>query len=117
MLQNALPAFGLLLIMVVLAVVLKRMRHHLPRPGGQEGPALRTLSSLSLGPHQRMVTVQVGEGADSVCLVLGVTPGSVQTLHSMALPTDPTPLASPGSAPGPFAARLAQLTKARHGSR
>jgi len=115
MLQNALPAFGLLLIMVVMAVVLKRMRHHLPRVTGQQGPPLRVLSSVSLGPQQRMVTVQVGEGTDSICLVLGVAPGAVQTLHTLPLPPQP---ASPSGLPeqGSFAARLTQLTKARHGT-
>jgi flagellar protein FliO/FliZ len=115
MLQNALPAFGLLLIMVVVAIVLKRMRQHLPRVAGQDGPYLRVLSSVSLGPQQRMVTVQVGEGADSICLVLGVAPGAVQTLHSLPLPTPVVP-PSTGPVNGPFAARLAQLTKARHGT-
>lgn len=112
MLQNALPAFGLLLIMVVVAVVLKRMRHHLPRVAGQEGPHLRVLSSVSLGPQQRMVTVQVGEGSDSLCLVLGVAPGAIQTLHTLPMPAaqDAAPL-PPASA---FASRLAQLTKVRH---
>lgn len=115
MLQNALPALGLLLIMVVVAIVLKRMRHHLPRVAGQDGPHLRVLSSVSLGPQQRMVTVQVGEGADSICLVLGVAPGAIQTLHTLPMPA---PLTAPASSPAnsPFAARLAQLTKARHGT-
>jgi len=115
MLQNALPAFGLLLILVVMAIVLKRMRHHLPRVTGQEGPPLRVLTSVSLGPQQRLVTVLVGEGADSTCLVLGVAPGAVQTLHSLPLPSQP---ASTASMPAntSFSARLAQLTKARHGT-
>jgi len=115
MLQNALPAFGLLLIMVVMAVVLKRMRHHLPRVTGQEGPAVRVLSSISLGPQQRVVTLKVGEGTDSICLVLGVAPGTVQTLHTLPLP--PQPPATPGLPQSSgFAARLSQLTKAHHGT-
>ncbi|HMN92461.1 MAG TPA: flagellar biosynthetic protein FliO [Hydrogenophaga sp.] len=112
-LQNALPALGLLLIMVVMAIVLKRMRHHLPRVSGQEGPPLRVLSSVSLGPQHRMVTVQVGEGHDAVCLLVGVAPGAMHTLHS--LPTPAAGLQAPAaSAPPGFAARLAQLTKVRH---
>ena len=76
---------------------------------GQQGPALRVLSSLSLGPQQRVVTVQVGQGEHATCLVLGVAPGAVQTLHSLPLPPD-TALPAPGATATGFAARLAQLT-------
>ena len=113
MLQNAAPALALLVIMVVLALVLQRFRRHIPGAATQGGPKLQVLSSLSLGPQQRVVTVQVGQGDDAVCLVLGVAAGSVQALHQMPLP--PTAPASPadGSAPQGFAARLAQLTQPR----
>ena len=113
MLQNALPAIGLLMIMVVMALVLKRMRPHLPRVGAQEGPALRVLSSVSLGPQHRMVSVQVGEGPDAVCLLVGVAPGAVQTLHTLPAASTSAPPSEPAGTTG-FAARLSQLTKARH---
>jgi flagellar protein FliO/FliZ len=69
------------------------------------------LNSVSLGPQQRLVTVQVGQGADALCLVLGVAPGSIQALHTLPLPAEtdtgaPVPTATAGG----FAARLAQLT-------
>ncbi|TNF59510.1 MAG: hypothetical protein EP306_10730 [Burkholderiales bacterium] len=113
MLQNALPALGLLLIMVIMAVVLTRMRHRLPRVGSQQGPALRVLSSLPLGPQHRMVTVQVGDGDDAVCLVLGVAPGAMQTLHTLPFASAQAQAVPEEGAAG-FAARLAQLTKVRH---
>ena len=119
MLQNAIPALLLLALMVGIAFALKWARGRLPGVAGQgNGPALRVLSSLSLGPQQRVVTVQVGQGAERVCLVLGVSPGSVNALHHMPLPADlvdatPNPV-TPATG---FAARLAQLTKAPHAPR
>ena len=88
MLQNALPAAGLLLAMMVVAWLLQRWRRHLPGRARQNGPALKIMNTLSLGPQQRVVTVQVGDGADGVCLVLGVAPGGVTALHQIALPPD-----------------------------
>ncbi|MBX3609666.1 MAG: flagellar biosynthetic protein FliO [Hydrogenophaga sp.] len=110
MLQNAWPALVLLALMVGIAWALKWARGRMPGlPGvpGQQGPALKVLSSVSLGPQQRVVTLQVGQGADATCLVLGVAPGSVNTLHQLALPADTAAPAAPVAAGG-FAARLAQ---------
>lgn len=109
MFQNAWPALLLLALMVGIAWALKWARGRMPGlPGvpGQQGPALKLLASLSLGPQQRVVTLQVGQGEHATCLVLGVAPGSVTTLHEMPLPPEAATPAAP--APGGFAARLAQ---------
>ncbi len=109
MFQNAWPALLLLALMVGIAWALKWARGRMPGlPGvpGQQGPALKLLASLSLGPQQRVVTLQVGQGEHATCLVLGVAPGSVTTLHEMPLPPEAATPAPP--APGGFAARLAQ---------
>ena len=118
MLQNAMPALLLLALMVGLAFALKWARRRLPGIAGHSGPALRVLSSLSLGPQQRVVTVQVGEGTDRICLVLGVAAGSVTALHQMPLPAElPAVPVDPSSLPTGFAARLSQLMKAPHAPR
>ena len=114
MLQNAAPAIVLLIVMVGIAWLLQRYRRHLPGAAHRAGPALQVLGGVSLGPQQRLVTVQVGQGEQAVCLVLGVSPGSVTALHQMPLPpvtdeaTDATPPATG------FAARLAQIRKGSH---
>ena len=73
------------------------------------------MNSLSLGPQQRVVTVQVGEGDNSLCLVLGVAPGGITALHSLPLPASDMAGSPPGAtAPlqaGGFAARLAQIAQ------
>lgn len=43
--------------------------------------ASQVLGSLAIGPQQRVVTVQVGEGDEAVRLVLGVTAQQIQCLH------------------------------------
>ena len=113
MLQNAAPAFVLLIVMVGIAWLLQRYRRHLPGVARRAGPALQVLGSVALGPQQRVVTVQVGQGADSVCLVLGVAPGGVTALHRMPLPEPAETPAAPAGAPAPtgFAARLALFRK------
>lgn len=43
----------------------------------------RVLSALAVGPHQKVVTVEVGPDHARVVLVLGVTPQSVRLLHTL----------------------------------
>ena len=116
MTQNAIPALVLLAVLVGIAWALKWARGRVPGLGASagNGPSLRILSSLALGPQQRVVTVEVGDGERRIGLVLGVAPGGVQTLHTLELPPA-TPAATNPPAPGGFAARLAQqLVKSTH---
>jgi flagellar protein FliO/FliZ len=113
MLQNAAPALVLLVIMMAVAWMLQRYRRHIPGAARQTGPALHVMSTLALGPQQRVVTLQVGHGESGVCLVLGVAPGGITALHTLPLP--PADLAANSSVEQPasgFAARLAQLASA-----
>lgn len=48
----------------------------------------QVLGSLSIGQHQRVVTVQVGEGDEAVRLVLGVTAQQIQCLHVLQTHAD-----------------------------
>lgn len=48
----------------------------------------QVLGSLSIGPQQRVVTVQVGEGDEAVRLVLGVTVQQIQCLHVLQAHAD-----------------------------
>ena len=115
MIQNAAPAVVLLILMVGIAWLLQRYRRHLPGAAHRAGPTLQVLGGVALGPQQRVVTVQVGQGEQAVCLVLGVSPGSVTALHQMPLPAvadEPADATTP-PATG-FAARLGQIRKGGH---
>lgn len=55
------------------------------RRGGdfrQVGGQAKLISALAVGPHQRVVTVEVGPPGERVWLTLGVTAQSITCLHS-----------------------------------
>jgi len=55
-------------------------------------PAMRVLSQTPLGPQQRLLLVEVGEGESRCRLLLGVTAQQVTLLHQ--LPAGPEPAES-----------------------
>ena len=50
---------------------------------GSGDKVLKTVSQMSIGPGQRVITVEVGVGEQKTWLVLGVTAQSITTLHTM----------------------------------
>lgn len=81
-------AFVLLLSMVPMA--LKWLQNRGVATGGAaSGSANRVVSAVAVGPHQRVVTVEVGPAHARTCLVLGVTPQSISCLHTMPAPARP----------------------------
>ena len=47
--------------------------------------ATRVISAVAVGPHQKIVTVEVGPEGSRVWLTLGVTGQSITCLHSTAI--------------------------------
>ncbi len=84
----AVAAFVLLLAMVPMALKWLQSRGVATGPAG--ATASRVLSAVAVGPHQRVVTVEVGPAHDRICLVLGVTAQSISCLHTMAAPGRPS---------------------------
>lgn len=75
-------------------------------PGGMQGVAAasRIVSVLAVGPHQRVVTVEVGPEGARVWLTLGVTAQSIRCLHTAAVDAArvaPPPLGVSQSSSGP----------------
>jgi len=98
---------GLLVVLAVVAATAWLLRRF---SLGQHavGGAVRVVGGVALGPRERMVLVEIGE----TWLVLGVAPGQVSALHTMARPAD----AHSGSAPPieqGFAAWLKQAVHKR----
>ena len=54
-----------------------------PVGGATSHGVTRVIAALPLSTSQRVVTVEVGQGDARRWLVLGVTPGSITTLHTM----------------------------------
>jgi flagellar protein FliO/FliZ len=82
---------GLMLLwfLVVLALIpvslwLLKRSGWTPKGVAAQSPwPMKTLGQLPLGPGQRVVTIEVGSGAEKTCLVLGVTAHSITTLHHL----------------------------------
>lgn len=79
-------------------------------PVGGAGSAnlMKSVAALPLSASQRIVTIEVGQGESRRWLVLGVTPSSITTLHTM----EPVEGAAPAAPAGPaFAGLLAKLQR------
>lgn len=70
--------------MAVLPWLIRRIQQ---RQGGgalQAGSSSRVLSAVAVGPHQRVVTVEVGPEHARTVLVLGVTAQQINCLHVLS---------------------------------
>jgi len=81
-----------------------------PLGGAGGAGVMRSVAMLPLSTSQRIVTVEIGSGEDRRWLVLGVTPGSITTLHTMA-PQDTAPPPSPGPVHPAFAQILGRFRR------
>ncbi|WP_027015786.1 FliO/MopB family protein [Comamonas composti] len=97
--------------MAALPWLLRRLRE--ARPAGAGGQPPRVLGVLGLGPQQRLVTVEVGEGAQCVRLVLGVSAQGIHCLHVLPAASVSAPASQPGFAAIAQDARL-QAQGAEH---
>jgi flagellar protein FliO/FliZ len=68
------------------------------------GTASKVLSAIAVGPHQRVVTVEVGPGNSRTVLVLGVTAQQISCLHVLP-PQAAVPIA-PGALATDFASEM-----------
>ena len=94
---NSLIWFIAIIAMIPVALwLLKRS----PMMAGAGQGVLKSVAALPLSQNQRIVTVEVGSGEERRWLVLGVTPQSITTLHTMA----PQDVATLPGAPGAVAA-------------
>jgi flagellar protein FliO/FliZ len=113
--MNGSLGLGLLWFVVILAAIplllwlLKRTPYGAAMSGGANAP-VRPVASLPIGPNQRLVTVEVGQGEERRWLVLGVTPQAITALHTLS-PQAAAPGAQPPEAP--FAQLLKKVRDAR----
>jgi flagellar protein FliO/FliZ len=102
--------FVVVLIMIPVSLWLLKRSGWQPKGAAPAAWPMKTLGQLPLGPGQRVVTIEVGQGASRTCLVLGVTQHSITTLHTLP--------ASVESAAGPaFNEVLAQSRQTLSGER
>ena len=79
---------GVVVLLAMLPAAVKWLQAR--ASAGQAGQHMgtRLVSAVAVGPHQRVVTVEVGPAGSRTVLVLGVTQQTVSCLHSFAAPSD-----------------------------
>jgi len=83
--------FPVLLFLIALACVpflIRWLKARVPSSSRLGGAQSRFVSAVAVGPHQRVVTVEVGPAHDRVWLTLGVSASGIQCLHTSAAPVD-----------------------------
>jgi flagellar protein FliO/FliZ len=99
--QALTPLLSFAFVVALIPVALWLLRRSGVAGGAVNGAPMRTVGVLPLSGTQRIVTVEVGTGEDRRWLVLGVTPNSITTLHTLPPQGDaPTAGAVPGVPPG-----------------
>lgn len=83
MMESAVSVGIFLVLLACLPLVLKWYKQKVTGPGGEVGGQTRFISALAVGPHQRVVTIEVGPQGRRVWLTLGVTAQTVSCLHQV----------------------------------
>ena len=90
--------FSVGIFVVLLALVpfaLRWVQRRAVAGGTGIASASRVVSAIAVGPHQRVVTVEVGPEDARTWLTLGVTAQSITCLHSAAVAPKPANTAAP----------------------
>ncbi len=88
-----------------------------PLGGAASGGPMRSVAVMPLSASQRLVTVEVGSGADKRWLVLGVTPQSITTLHTMAPQAENAGAPTNPAVPAGFAQLLSRVKQSSSGNK
>jgi len=84
MMSSITSIFAILLLLAFLPMGVKWVQRKVSGDSLVAAQASSIVSAVAVGPHQRIVTVEVGPRGDRTWLVLGVTAQSITLLHSLA---------------------------------
>ena len=107
--DQMLPALGALVIVLALILALAWVAKRWMGTPGISRSSFKVLGAMSLGPREKLLLVDVGGKQ----VLLGVTPGSITSLQTLAEPVDlnnPVTSEREAPAPAPFAAVLAKVS-------
>jgi flagellar protein FliO/FliZ len=88
MTQSLLTIVVFIGLIAAVPFIIRRLQQKRALPMGPSGPACKLVSALSVGPQQRIMTVEVGPEGSRSWLVVGVTAQSISMLHSIAVPVE-----------------------------
>ena len=72
------------IVLALIPISLKWVQRRMGVVGGRAAASIRIVSAVAVGPHQRVVTVEVGPEGARTWLTLGVTGQSITCLHTVA---------------------------------
>ena len=101
MTQTSISIGLFILLLALVPVGLKWVQRRTATGGAGFASASKIISAVAVGPHQRVVTVEVGPEDARTWLTLGVTAQTITCLHSVALESklDPVSPQAIGRAP------------------
>jgi flagellar protein FliO/FliZ len=82
MTQQLIPVLLFLALLACLPWLLRRVKARVGKSTIDAGDQSKFISAVAVGPHQRVVTVEVGPQEARVWLTLGVTAQTVNCLYS-----------------------------------
>lgn len=89
-LQSLVSVTVFLALLACLPLLVKWLKQRSIVPGARESSGQsRFISALAVGPHQRVVTVEVGPDGNRVWLTLGITAQHISCLHSAPVHSSP----------------------------
>ncbi len=88
--QTVLVVVLFVAVMALLPLAVKWIQRRVPGAGMAATGNARVVSAVGVGPHQRVVTVEVGPEGARTWLVLGVTAQSITCLHTAPVAAAPT---------------------------
>lgn len=98
--------------MALLPWLVRRMQQRHAAGGTAAVAASKVLSAVAVGPHQRVVTVEVGPEHARTWLVLGVTAQQVSCLHVLPVAGSAHPASASRAASPSFAQEMASAASA-----
>lgn len=85
MTQSLVSVGAFLALLACLPLAIKWWKQRSGDVARDTGGQARVVSAVAVGPHQRVVTVEVGPESARILLVLGVTAQTINCLHSMVM--------------------------------
>jgi flagellar protein FliO/FliZ len=101
MTQTFFAVIGFLILLALLPFAIRWIQRRVPA-GASASSTGKIVSAMAVGPHQRVVTIEVGPEGARTWLVLGVTAQAITCLHSVSVSPTHTPViktTAPGALP------------------
>ena len=102
-------------VMAMLPWAVRRLQQRHAIGGLAPGVASKVVSAVAVGPHQKVVTVEVGPEHARTCLVIGVTPQHITCLHVLPMQAGIAAPAAPVASTS-FQAEMAVAAQRAQGS-